>query len=262
MTDAQKLHAFARQICMDRNSHWSGVYAEIVRGGRDRIGMKYTDEAVRVFPRYNVDQAVLETIELLDPDDLPPPDELRVLLVDAALSGSSVFTRQVPGHDKVMSEERHWLKNAFETVSLAEIADQPPLFYRRVLTAAEVDNVRQGLTDRWGAEFHWFPLGEKTHPSLVAYDLASVDEAALKREIWSFLSGRRISRLYELREYGPCYEMEFEADDFTYNGAEAFWSESEGDWIVYCSHENTITVGGALAKALQDSVGRWAADPM
>lgn len=256
MTDAQKLHAFARQICMDRNSHWSGVYAEIVSGGRDRIGMKYTDEALRVFPRYNVDQAVLDTIEQIDPDDLPPPEDLRVLLVDATLKGSSVFTRPVPSHDKAMAEERQWLKNAFEAVSLAEIANQPPLFYRRVLTAAEVDNVRQGLTERWGAEFYWFPLGKKTHPSLVAYDLVTVDEVALKRTIGSFLSGREISRLYEIREYGPCYEMEFEAADFTYNGAEAFWSELEGEWIVYCSHENTITVGGVLAEALQDSIGR------
>lgn len=260
MTDAQKLHAFARQICMDRNSHWSGVYAEIVSGGRDRIGMKYTDEALRVFPRYNVDQAVLETIEQIDPDDPPPFDDLRLLLVNAALDGSSAFTRPSPDHDKALMEERQWLKNAFETASLAEIADLPPLFYRRVLTAAEVDNVRQRLTAHWGAELHWFPLGEKTHPSLIAYDLATVDESALQRRIRGFLSEGRTTRLYEIREYGPCYEIDFGADDFTYNGAEAFWSDLQGEWIIYCSHENTMTVGGTLSEALLDSTGHQDAE--
>ena len=50
-----------------------------------------------------------------------------------------------------------------------------------------------------------------------------------------------------LREIGPPdYEMESAAVDLHYDGSEAFIT-SDGEWLLYSSHESSITVAGWLA---------------
>jgi len=38
--------------------------------------------------------------------------------------------------------------------------------------------------------------------------------------------------------------METQAAGFTYDGAEGFWTSEDMNWLVYASHESSITFGG------------------
>lgn len=52
-----------------------------------------------------------------------------------------------------------------------------------------------------------------------------------------------VGRLFELREHGCGFEIPVELTGFTYNGAEGFWTNGAYDWLVYASHEASITFG-------------------
>jgi hypothetical protein len=58
-----KLHTAGRRYCLDRYDYWWKRYIEIQTKGHDRKG-NHTDEALRVFPRYNILNAILVEVEL------------------------------------------------------------------------------------------------------------------------------------------------------------------------------------------------------
>lgn len=80
----------------------------MVRSGRDRYGYDYTPEALAVFPRYNVLNAIRIEIERLDPDILCDLDDTRELLILAGSVAEDDFTqRSICESDaNVMAEER------------------------------------------------------------------------------------------------------------------------------------------------------------
>ena len=53
-----------------------------------------------------------------------------------------------------------------------------------------------------------------------------------------------VTRLLELREWGESAELDLEIASFLYNGAEGFWTTPDVAWMVYASHESSITFGG------------------
>lgn len=253
MNPALSLHTFARRSCMKRFEHWADVYSQIAQGDRDRDGADYTDEAYAVFPRYNVAQTVLDHIEALDADALPGCEELRPLLVHLARNATSDRTKPManPIRQRAMAEEREALASLFLNVTASELAQMKPLFYRRVLDAGAVHQWREAIAATWGApDGYWYPLSEKTHASLVALELDRVDDVQLQARIKKFFSTNAIGRVIELREYDESYELDGAAAVLSYTGPEGFWTAPGNEWIVYCSHEGTITFGGAIAREI------------
>lgn len=246
MDDAQRLHCFVRRQCRARWRQWAEAYEPMARAAQHRVPYFYTNEEYATFPRYNLDQAVLEAVEAFDFDRLPDVETLRACLIEAA-STAGEFSGNNPIEAQAVSEERDSLVKAIRDVDVSDLSDDR-LPYQRVLGEAEKARVAERLAKTWGApNAYWYPLGDKTHPSLIAFDLLEVEEAVLQARIMEFLSGRGVNRVLELREYGPSYELEPCAESFAYNGAEGFWTTASNDWVVYCSHESSMTVGGALA---------------
>ena len=71
------------------------------------------------------------------------------------------------------------------------------------------------------------------------------------------LEARRIERVWALREYGPEYMEDLALFEPYYNGAEGFWSSGDLDWIIYASHERSVTVGGWLLGKLKAIWPSW-----
>lgn len=250
---ALKLHNFARRTCIERHAHWAAIYSQIARDGRDRTGFNYTDEAYASFPRYNVLAAVLDCIEQLEPTTLPDVESLRLTLIEAATRASSAFTTPNTNevHNRAIAEERSTLAGIFREVTEAELTQVEPLFYRRVLTESEVRDWRSTILERWGAgEVYWYPLAPKSEPSLLALHVPMVADS-LPRRLQHFFLERNVERVVELREFGASYEIQADAVAIEYTGAEGFWTSAGNDWIAYCSHEGTITLGGSLAHGLE-----------
>lgn len=68
-----------------------------------------------------------------------------------------------------------------------------------------------------------------------------------------------VQRVWELREYGPEYEQDVLLLTPRYNGGESYWSWADLDWIIYASHEASVTIGGWLVREIQAVWPAWKA---
>ncbi len=84
--------------------------------------------------------------------------------------------------------------------------------------------------------------------SLLALVLDAIDEAKLQMPLREFMSESGDTRIFKLRDFGPeSFLLDVGVDDFFYNGAEGNWISEPNEWIIYCSHEGTMTLGGSIA---------------
>lgn len=258
MSPSEKIHTYARQYCMDRCELWTKRYAKLAKGGGDRVGAGYTDKAYSMFPRYNVLSAILLDVETIDFDKLPNLEELTELLQIAGDSANTIFTQNLENEIAIsaMENERELFIDELKKVTEKGLGFIEPLFYRRVLSESEVNSLWNTIETQWGANrTYWYPLAEKTHPSLVSLNVSEANYLIVRKEIRAFLTASKVDRVFELREYGSeNYLMDSDFSDFAYNFAEGYWISEANDWIVYCSHEGTITFGGAIS-VIKDKCG-------
>lgn len=235
MKPEQALHTFARRYCIERRSKWNEMRSA-----------DYNRESYWIVPRSNVLAAILLDVEALDFDQLPRFDELGDLLVAAGQTARTDFTDgSAPARN-----ERLLFVDAVRGAVAKGPPEQKALPYRRTLSAAEVDALWRKLHETWGfTRDYSYPLKPKAHPSLLAYDLSKIDYVALDRRIEAFFKDNEVRRVLELREFGrENYCLDAIEADLSYNGAggEGYWTSEKGDWVVYCSHESTITLGGSI----------------
>jgi hypothetical protein len=71
------------------------------------------------------------------------------------------------------------------------------------------------------------------------------------------MASHGIGNVWELRESGMGYEIELSLLKPFYNLNEGYWSSNSMDWIIYVSHESSITVGGWLLEELEAIWPNW-----
>ncbi|HZN33080.1 MAG TPA: hypothetical protein VFB80_04645 [Pirellulaceae bacterium] len=258
------IHTAARRYCLERYACWAERYAEIVRHGRDRGHDRYhyTSEALATFPRYNVLNAIRVELERIDAGELSDFEAVKSQVLRAGETANDEFTLKPIGaiDQRATEEERAAFCSYVARLSPADLYGVEPLPFRRVLAADESESLWSRLRKRWGIGAGcWYPLGECTLPGVEAFDASAFDKAAPPECLRGILSDRRIERVWELREFGPEYELAVALFDPHYDGAEGYWSSGEMDWIVYASHERSVTVGGWLLKEVMSLWPAWQA---
>jgi hypothetical protein len=169
MTPVEQLHTAVRRYCFDRVSMWYKAYGELPSAGKDRDGAKYTDEALGIFPRYNVLNAIVEEVERFRPYELGDISEAKEFLNLAILTAQSVFTQKPIGtiDGDAINDERERLASFIQTRDAESLVTVLPLFYRRVLSGLEISAVRQRLEDKWQVDKgYWYPLSAKKQTML------------------------------------------------------------------------------------------------
>lgn len=272
MTHAVALHTAARRYCSERGRRWKSRYSE-ERGRREAEGRyppgaySYLPEDYAVFPRYNVLDAILWDVERLEPGDAHTAEELRDLLVLAGRTAESMFTRP-PNEDaatRTMDEERDLFCTYVEGLSESELQRVEPLPYRRVLGVAESKRLWSALAERWGTQGdYWHPLiSEELPPDVMAFQAEWFHKDVPDKSLRGILAGRGVDRFWELREGGsedgePEYEMELSLLAAVYDGREGYWTSGGMDWLIYASHESSITVAGEwLLDAVKAGWPEW-----
>jgi len=254
------LHTAARRYCLERYAYWCQQYSEIVSRGGDRDGFHYTPEALATFPRYNVLNAIRVDVERIDPATLGDADNEKALLILAGETADDDFTRRPIGEidENAMAEEREAFCRYMRGLAPSDLNAIEELPYRRVLAADESKSIWSRLRSRWQIpEGYWHPLAECKLPDVVAFETKAFDDAVAYEQLRAFLVAREIERVWELREYGPEYEEGVALFEPYYNGAEGYWSSGNVDWIVYASHERSVTVGGWLLGELKALGPSW-----
>jgi len=258
MTPAQTLHNAARKYCIERHAHWCAVYQELNDRGAGRAGSGYTDKAYDTFPRYNTMDAILTEIERLDSEALPEFPELVELLTLAGEVAESMFTEKPssPIEAAAIADERQRFTDHILTLASGPLPDEPALPYRRVLSRDEVALLWARVKQRWGCDgSYFFPLAEHSEATLRAFDATAFDQEFPAARLRNIVAGWGVSRLYELREYGDA-NLVIATDGWEpyYDGAEGFWFADSLEWLLYASHESSMTTGGTLTEAI---VAQW-----
>jgi hypothetical protein len=135
-----------------------------------------------------------------------------------------------------------------KTLSPSDLRGVKTLPHQRVLSEAESKQLWKTVRRIWNfTEGPWFPLKPQPVPShTLAFHrdyFESIHGEALLREA---LAKRGINLVFLLHEFGdPEYEIELESFAPQYaDGGEQYSTSSQTDWLVYASHESSITISG------------------
>lgn len=251
------LHTLARRYLMSRDEKLRAEYATLPNDGRKHFG--YTDEAKRIFPRYNVVAAMLREVERLDSDDLPLLDRLATALATAASAARSVFTTDLDAVEaEATAAERELFRRSIKSWVAERDLVVEPLGYRRVFSDEEVQGWRRRLEERWGFardQTLWHPLIAETVPEdVVVVNADAMWDADGFERVHEALTAMGLRRVVEIREHGdPSCLLDLDGFEPSYTGAEGVWTDETLDWIAYASHESSVAFGGTLAERLRTS---------
>jgi hypothetical protein len=224
-------------------------------------------EAQALPDRVQMLQAILAEVETYRPEHLKGPERGRALLClageRAAVWGAQSYTgpdgpvhRELPNwtaHQQAQVEdERASFLTFVATVSEEEAASMALAPYRHFLTPSERERVRTRLRKRWGVDprdHYWFPLddrfvsGEQSVLAVQdAYFHLEVGVAALK----DLLGRRKVRRVWQVEEslLSPDLEQDPHWCTFHQTGGETYWTAPKLDWLIYASHERSLTFAG------------------
>jgi hypothetical protein len=276
MRATEALHTAARRYCAERAALWSGRYADLQveeERERRRLGIPepttytYSAEALATFPRYNVLHAIQAEVEAFTFADFASLDEARELLAGAGDSAESIFTRPPNGkiEQQTMDEERRLFADYMRVVSEEALAHVEALPFRRTLTAHESEGLWIVLKKRWGAtRSGWYPHDRPSSAeppaNAVALDADPFFSAEVQTQLRGVLARLGVSRVWELREIDTAWDCELDLELFepVYTGAEGTWTDTSLDWLVYASHEASVTIAGVqLLPAFERAFPEW-----
>src|SRR5206468_7479158 len=132
------------------------------------------------------------------------------------------------------------------TIGPDELAVVEPLPFRRTLSPGETMVLGRALTRRWSMpEQYWYPLDPADQalapPHTIALDAAPFDED-LEDRLRQVLVEVAAPRLYHLGENSE--EVDVELFDVRGSLGEEYWTDASMAWVVYDSHESSVTVAG------------------
>jgi hypothetical protein len=238
---------------MDRYRELTRAYLALPNSGRAADGYNYTDEALQMFPRYLVVEAILNKVEELDSDNLPAVEKLTGLLISAAYSAQSPSTRpRAPIPEQVMVEERKlFAERVLQLVGDTDAVVALP--YRRTLAHGEGEQWLASLQQRWGVVNHeWYPMLDAPVPDdVLVLRQDGLVEGSGEAFIRAALSEMGVKRVLELREDLVHREIDLELLTPTFSiSGEGLWTDESLAWIIYASHESTVAFGGSIREHL------------
>jgi hypothetical protein len=269
MDEKTVLHTAARRYCQARFSEWVQVYEELQLKENWRVeklfqpGWTYSDEAYKTFPRYRIAKETQVEIERLVADSSGSLSELKTSLIDAAAKAQAKLEHELTNGlaRKAIREEAEDFTIYLETLTRTDLAAVEPLPGRRVLNEDESKTIWQELKRTWHIEEgYWFPLKNGTiPPNILAFHTDYFQNIAGQELIRQELEKRHVSTVFLLHEFGdPEYEIDLGIFEPGYrDGGEQYSTSKQMDWMIYASHESSITVCGQwLTQVFQESASR------
>jgi len=243
MTPIDALITAARRYCMENFSYWADRYSND-RSGSEFPKYSYSDRDYDLFPRYNVLSAILAQVEILVGKTYPELQTCREELAQIGLTAQSLFTKGEKNAiaNTAIKNERNKFVHFVRTITLGELGLEEPLPHRRRLSPEEKNVVRQQLLERWNYDgSYWDPLVDKcptTSLFLAKEHITNADYDA----IIHFIAGYAAFPLLEITEDGA--DAEIDHTEFHPDCYETIYCDHTYNWVIYGSHESTITFAG------------------
>lgn len=148
---------------------------------------------------------------------------------------------------------------AFVDSVQADVNAAPGPYYR-VIMGMEKESLAYAILEKWDyAADYWYPMKGGFDDSKL-YLGVDILEPYMERLL--VLLGLPENRVYEYGESWYVGEHCAEVDDlYGYGGNEAVYLPKDLSWIIYFSHEGTVTFGGSIVPAvkelLKDETEHW-----
>lgn len=126
-------------------------------------------------------------------------------------------------------------------------------------------DIQNKLSDVWGIGKHyWYPLIESNKEDIISFESSYIFNKEKLSNIKNILLKHGVTQIYEFRESGLLFKIDninnynfWDSDDYFWNN-EGFWFDDSMDFIIYISHEETLTFGGeAIIKELKNCWKDW-----
>ncbi len=133
------------------------------------------------------------------------------------------------------------------------------LFYRYVLSEKETNSVWDKLGKNWKhiREGYWYPLTIWKEDGIEAFQDSYFEKEFGYEKLRTILSELGVTRLWELREGNINYEIELSILEPYYSGEEGYWCDESFEWVIYASHESSITFAGSILPKIKDNWENW-----
>jgi hypothetical protein len=105
----------------------------------------------------------------------------------------------------------------------------------------------ESLKKTWQVDGYWEPLAQVSlEQEVLVMDANAYEAAVAPAALQEKLRVMGVNRVFELREHEaePSHLLAVELFDPYYSLAEGFWFTSDLDWLLYASHEGSVTAGG------------------
>lgn len=265
MTPSEALHTAVRRYCRDNFiaatlEYRQRALAAIKDGKPCDPPVRYASDCM---PCAWVLKLVLYEVERLVPSRTPNLQNFRTKLKAAVAAGCNHPMAAVgdPNQLPYIQEIQQEVETFIASQHMAQLERVQPLPYLRVLTIQEGRSLKDRLRAQWQFEQDWFPRSGKEIPDGVLIFSGQYTEEMLLDPLRQILSQAPYPRFFEL---GSEVDLEIEAESFyasvrvgalgdniLYDHWEAYWTPADLSWLIYASHDDTITIGGpALIKEL------------
>lgn len=254
----EKLHTAIRQYCIDRYNHWTENYKNLdalEKGFSVESG--YSDESLSVIPRYNVLSAILTEIERHQPTDFSDFEEAKEFFILAVNEAQNDFTK-TPKEEieqRTINDERELLIKYIIQLSESDLSKVKPLYYRHILSKRESNFVRDQLKTIWNVEGYFYPLENQTRKDMEAFQDKYFEQEFSFEKLQKIFRQRGVNKIWEIREDRE--DCEIDLSIFEPFGGEDFWCDATFDWLIYCSHENSITFAGSILPEIKNNWTNW-----
>jgi len=253
-----RLHTAARRYCDEQYDHWMKEYARLGDfGGWDPASGEYTEKGLATFPRYQVIDAIRVDLMRHSGRNFASLDEARALFVNASGAWSMFTETDEAISRKAMDEEREKFAEFVSRFSTDALYDFDLLTFKRTLTEEESERLRARMQQIWAVPVngHWYPLSDTDCPDVEAFQREPFAQGVPNHALAGSFERHGVSRIYELWESSADFQIDVDLIDPGSAGFEEMFACSDDmGWVIYVSHEATITIGGWL---LTDVKRQW-----
>lgn len=245
MTETAALITAALRYCKEHYAYWANRYAN-ERTGQDFPEYTYSDSDYNLFPRYHALSAILGEIEMQVDQVYASLAVCREALIHIGNEAQSPFTESEDNaiEKAAIRDERDKFVRFIQTITPEALSQVAPLPYRRRLNEKEKEAVKQQLLERWNYDNeYWDPVVEKSPAEVIFLPKAEITTADYQ-SIIHFLDQHAATHLLEVTEediYTAIAQSEIQ-----FNSYETMYCDSRYNWLIYISHESTITFAGDL----------------
>jgi len=110
------------------------------------------------------------------------------------------------------------------------------------------EGIVKNLKSVWDIKKHyWYPLYDCKRSEVIAFTADYIEDIESKiSDIQNFLLRQNNNQIFEMHEDSTLWVIHTNSLDPSYDGRylERFWFNQDMNWIIYASHEGSITFGG------------------